>query len=407
MEITVTDIPKSIKSFAFSPKTVLSERTTVEYLIRMKEYIFGSKCCDAADEIGIDVYDLVFIGEKAFMECCEPYLTRIRDKDKEIIKTALLLKKMYVGEYIRISLLKCSNDKAYVREPEKAYLVLLNEDIKALKRKKNEESAEKKDIGLNKHAKIILESVRLAAVKFGMMKALQIKELIDKYNYRRFSSSLKLNNRPASVEDVTSTLSLNRVINIVDFSNSKTRINFSALFSIAYGGFRITDLYSKNTVFEITSFDKEKKLSELASDFINIINNGNGIEIANMLIHIITVYSAIELPPVNMNDLGEVMDNYSIYYATATLASVCEKIFKFDGMNGELRKYLKKHTLENYWNVNDRLMLMKQYSIIVSFCYDLAHFDPEAYREDPEYQGSILYRFENAERFAKELKRNA
>ena len=54
----------------------------------------------------------------------------------------------------------------------------------------------------------------------------------------------------------------------------------------------------------------------------------------------------------------------------------------------------------------DRLLLMKQYSVVVTFCYKLAHFDPVLYREDPEYQGEILYAFERAEKFAKELKKS-
>ena len=196
------------------------------------------------------------------------------------------------------------------------------------------------------------------------------------------------------------------ILNKADLSDPKNRISFSALFAIAYGGFTLNDLYAKNTVFDITSFDKEKKLCDLSGDLINIVYNGNGIEIANMFIHIITVFSKIELPPVNMKDLGSVMDNYSLYYAAASLSAVCENIFKYNGMNGELKQYLKKHTIDNYWTSMDRLLLMKQYSVVVTFCYKLAHFDPELYREDPGYQGEILYSFERAEKFAKELNKN-
>ena len=114
----------------------------------------------------------------------------------------------------------------------------------------------------------------------------------------------------------------------------------------------------------------------------------------------------IDLPVVNMNDLGSIMDNYSIYYAAASLASVCESIFRFDGMNGQLRQYIKKHTIDNYWNFMDKIMLMKQYTVVVSFCYKLSNFDINDYREDPEYQGEILYSFERAEKFSRELKKN-
>lgn len=401
MEITVTDVPKCIKTFAFSPRVILSEKTTIEYLMRMKEYIFGNSCCLSAEKIGIDMFDLVFIGEKAFSEYCEHYLIKIRERDKDIIKTAFLLKKLYNGEYVRISGLTCSTDKAYVKEPEFVCLNLLNVDTK--KKKTVVIKDNKKKQNLNKKAKVILESVRLAAVKFGMQNTIQYKELIDKYNFRRFSSNLKLNNRPISLDEMTDVLAAKKDKCLADLSNPKTRISFSALFAIAYGGFKLSDLYEKNTVFDMTGFDKEKKICDLSGDLITIIYNGNGIEIANMFIHIITTFSKTELPPVDMNDLASIMDNYSMYYAAASLASVCESIFKLDGLNGELKQYIKKHTIDNYWTVMDRLLLMKQYSVVVTFCYKLAHFDPELYREDPEYQGEILYAFERAEKFAKEL----
>ena len=408
MEISVTDVPRCIKSFSFSPRVILSERNTVEYLIRMKEYIFGSRCRDAAEKLGIDLFDLVFINDRTFGECCNMYLKRVRDRDRDIIRTAFLLKKMYNGDYVRICDLKCENDKAYVKEPEHAYLNMLNDVADEQDKKKNflskfELKPSVKN-SLNKKARIALEAVRLSAMKFGMKSAVQYKELIDKYNYRRFSTNLRFNNRPASVEQIEKLLTERKKKCLADLSNPKTRINFSALFAITYGGFTVYDLYSKNTVFDTAIFDKEKKLAVLAGDLIDIIYNGNGIEIANMFIHIITTFSKTELPPVDMSDLGSVMDNYSLYYAVATLASVCESVFKYNGLNGELRQYLKKHTLENYWNCMDRLMLMKRYSAVVSFCYTLSNFDADIYREDPEYQGEILYSFERAEKFSRELK---
>lgn len=403
VDITVTDVPRCIKTFVFSPRAILSEKTTVEYLLRMKEYIFGSSCIRSAEKVGIDVFDLVFIGDKAFSECCEFYLNKIRDRDKDIIKTAFLLKKMYNGDNIRIAGLKCNTDKAYVKEPEVVYLSLLNDETN---KKKKISVKERNNLNLNKKAKIVFESIRLAAVKFGMQNTLQYKELIDKYNFRRFSSNLKLNNRPISLDEMNAILEAKKEKCLTDLSNPKTRISFSALFAIAYGGFSLKDLYEKNTVFDITSFDKEKKLCDLSGDLITIIYNGNGIEIANMFIHIITTFSQTEIPPVDMRNLADVMDNYSMYYATASLASVCESIFKYEGLNGEFRQYIKKHTIENYWTSMDRLLLMKQYAIIVTFCYKLAHFDPVLYREDPEYQGEILYAFERAEKFAKELSKD-
>ena len=404
MEITVTDLPKCIKSLVFSPKTILSEKTTVEFLLNMKEYIFGNSCCKAAETIGINVFDLVFVGQRSFSEYCDFYLNKIKDKEKDIIKTAFLLKKMYNGERIRISSVMCDNGKAYIKEPESAYLNILNDDVK-FEKKIRKVHNNKNDLDLDKYARVILESVRLSAVKYGMKNTIQYKELIDKYNFRRFSTNLRLNNRPATIEEVNTVLANEENKILTDLSVPKNRINFSVLFAIAYGGFTLKDLYSKNTVFDITSFDKEKKLSDLAGDLIDIVYNGNGIEIANMFLHIISVFADTEFIPVDMKNLASVMDNYALYYAMASLAAVCENIFKYDSMNGQMKKYLKKHTIDNYWTSMDKFMMMKQYSVVITFCYKLAHFDQNLYREDPEYQGEILYAFECAEKFSKDVKK--
>ena len=407
MEIAINDVPRCIKSFTFSPKIILSEKKTSEYFLRMKEYIFGANCCEAAEKIGLDVFDLVFINDKTFSECVDIYLRKLREYDKDVIRCAFLMKKMYSGEYIRISEIKCEDDKAYVREPEHAYFCFPDElpDNSGKKRFMNKVGLKPTvKNSLNKKAKVMLESIRLSAMKYGMKSSVQIKELIDKYNYRRFSTNLRFNNRPATVEQIDALLTERKNKCLADLSNPKTRINFSVLFAITYGDFTLNDLFSKNTVFDTTSFDKEKDLSVLASRLIDIIYNGNGVEIANMFINMITYFSQTELPDVNMEDLGSVMDNYSLYYAVATLANVCENVFKYKGMNGELKMYLKKHTLENYWNCMDRLMLMKRYSVVVAFCYLMSNFDAEIYRDDPEYQGEVLYAYERAEKFSKELK---
>ncbi len=409
MEIAVTDIPKSIKTFAFSPRVILSEKNTVEYLVRMREYIFGSKCCEAAEKLDINTFDLVFINDKAFSECCGMYLLKLRERDKDIIRTALMLKKMYNGVYVRISSVSFNGDEIIIKDPEYAFLNMLNDmpEDSAEKKKfieKREKKAKKK-YDLDKYARTVLESVRLAAVKYGMKNSVQYKELIDKYNYRRFSTNIKLNNRPIDIREVEALLTKNKDKFIVDLSNTKTRINFSVLYAISYGGYKLSDLYAKNTVFENTSFEKEKRLADLASNLLTIIYNGNNIEIANMFIKIITTFAGLDLPPVNMKSLSSVMDNYSMYYATASLALVCENIFRFDALGGDFKQYLKKHTLENYWSFMDRILIMKQYTDVVSFCYKLSNFDINDYREDPEYQGEILYAFERAEKFSKELKK--
>ena len=402
MEIEITDFPGSIKSFLFLPNRILSDKRTVEYLGKMKKYIFGEKTCTACDKLGISVFDLVFINDKPLSDLCGVYLNWLKEKDKDPIRTAVILRSLHKGETVRISGAVISGEKAFIKDPEKLTVKPGHGNSNIIRPSKNEAANDE----FNVKSQTVLESVRLSALKYGLNYAIKYKELIDKYNYRRFGSNLKINNRPSSIEEITSVFSRSSDTILTDLSNPKIRVIYSVLYSIAYGGFTLSDIYSKNTVFEMESFDKEKRLGELAGEFINIVYNGNRIEIVNVFIDMILAFVSSEMPDVNMNDLGSVMDNYSLYYAAASIASVCEKIYSYDGFNSDMKEYLKKHTFYSYWTINDKIMLMKEYSKIISFCYKMSQFDYKLYMEDPEYQAEILYAFASSEKFSEELKGN-
>ncbi|MBQ3841346.1 MAG: hypothetical protein II820_01510 [Ruminiclostridium sp.] len=401
MEIEITDFPESIKSFFFSPKKILSDKLTVDYLGKMKKYIFGTNTCSACEKLGISVFDLVFINEKPLYELCGRYIRKVKEREKDPIRTAVILRSFHKSELVRISDVIIGNEKAFIKDPEIVKLKITPENTNIVKPSKNK----KPNDGFNKKAQTVLESVRLSALKYGMNYAIRYKELIDKYNYRRFSSNLKINNRPASVEEIVSIFSSSSEKILTDLSNPKVRVIYSVLFAMAYGGFTLPDIYSKNTVFEVESFDKEKRLGDLACDFINIVYNGNRMEIANVFIDMILSFVNAKMPAVNMNDLGSIMDNYTMYYAAASIASVCENIYNYNGFNADMKEYLKKQTFTNYWTINDRIMLVKQYSSIISFCYKMSQFDYKLYLEDPEYQAEILYSFESSAKFSEELKK--
>ncbi len=408
MEIAVRDLPKCIRSFSFSPRAVYSDVDNINFLVETKEYMFGIKCCEAAEKLDIDLFDLVFVNEKTFGECFDAVIKKRDIENIDVLKTAFMMKRMYSGDHVQISRIIIKGDIAYVTEPEYSYINIIGENSERpsdRKRRKEEKKAQKK-IELNNRAKVVLESVKLRALKYSMEKCVSNKELIDKYNVRRFSTNLRLNYRPAGLDEINAAMALKKDRMFADFSKEKTRINFSVLYSIAYGGYTLKDIYSKNTVFEANSGSKEKRLSDLSSELLTILYNGNGIEISNMMINIIVKFTQTELPPVDLNDLDVIIENYPVYYAVANLAAICENIFKFDsGNHTNMREYLNTHTFLNYWTVLDRLMFMKQYSDVVSFCYRLSTFDMELYRDDPEYQGSVLYSFESAEKFAEELKK--
>ena len=100
---------------------------------------------------------------------------------------------------------------------------------------------------------------------------------------------------------------------------------------------------------------------------------------------------------------GEIkMDNYSIYYAVASLASTCESLFS---LNGEIKKYMKSRLIDSYWKYTNRLIALKGFSSVAVFCYRLSELDVKKYRNSKTYREEILYYFEAADNFLKEFEK--
>ena len=244
-----------------------------------------------------------------------------------------------------------------------------------------------KDKGLNDEAENICETVRISALKLSMKKALDNKELIDKYNFRRFSSRLRLNNRPATIDEINRMLVKRKVYTFADLSQTRLRLNFTALYAISYMGLTLEDLYGSDTVFLPDSKEKDELISKAASDLIGIINNGNGVEIANMFVSMIIGLTEAKIPKADILNLSEIMDNYSIYYAVASLASTCESLFS---LNGEIKKYMKSRLIDSYWKYTNRLIALKGFSSVAVFCYRLSELDVKKYRNSKTYS-CLLY----------------
>jgi len=398
MELIMEDLPKCIKSSSFSPKAIFSDMDSINFILETKEYLFGLRCLEAAEKLGIDLFDLVFVNEMPFCDRFDKILKKQDYKEIDILKTAYLLKCIYCGDYVRIARVRIKGDIAYIKPPEYCFFRFVG----VPNRKNKYEKLPEKNTELNKKSSVILESLRLRALGYSMSKCMEYKEMIDKSNYYRFSTHLRLNTRPAGIGDINAAMSLRKDRLFADFSKDKTRINFSVLYAIAYGNYTMEELFSLN---KLNDRENKKSLADLSSDLLTIIYNGNGIEISSMMINMIVSFSQIKLPPVSLDRLDIIIDNYSIYYAIANLAAICENMFRFDsGRQNEMREYMNRHAFFNYWTVMDRLSLMKQYSTIVSFCYKLSMFDAELYRDDPEYQGSVQYSYDCAVRFAEELK---
>ena len=406
MKITVTEIPAPIISLFFSPKNILFDRKCCEWLIKTKPFIFGKKTEALAEKAGFDMYDLVFFGEKPLCDCMRKYQYRYSEGERELLRLALIIRRLYKGESVKLLKTEGYNGEIIVGEPVFLRLSIIDSgyDYSKLNAKilRKSEKNYIKDKGLNAEAENICETVRMAALKLSMKKALDNKELIDKYNFRRFSSRLKLNNRPATIDEINRMLVKRKVYTFVDLSETKLRLNFTALYAISAMGLTLEDLYGSDTVFLPDSEKKDELISRAASDLINIINNGNGVEIADMFSGMIVSFCETEIPKADLLNLSEIINNYSIYYAVASLASTCEKLFS---VNEELKKYLRKRLIDVYWKYTNRLMALKGFSSVAVLCYRLSELDVNKYRNSKTYREEILYYFEAADNFLKEFEK--
>lgn len=403
MKITVSEIPDKITGLFFSPSAIISDNKVCNYLERMMPFIFGRTTVNSAEKLEIDIFDLVFVKDKPFSDYFNRRVKKYYGRPA-ILKTALLLRLLYRGSYIKIAKLGINEDSIYVKEPRFITLGIIdtahnytrvNERIS----KKSERNM-KKNLPLNKRSEHILFTVDIAVVKNLMKKGPEYKELIDKYNFRRFSSDLRINNRPATLGEVNRLLSGRKKYTFADLSDTKVRLEFTALYAMAYGDFTLSELFGKDAVFEGSSAERDMELSKCAGDFITIVLNGNGIEIAGMLVNMISAFAECDLPEVNLSDLRSIMENYTIYYAVSSLAALCLDIFS---LNENFKSFMRKKIIGSYWNYTKKLMLMKQYSSVAALCRKLAELNIEAFRDIPAYQNEITDAFEEAEKLVSEI----
>lgn len=406
MKITVTEIPKPIISLFFSPKNILFDKKCCEWLYKTKPFIFGKETGALAEKAGFNIYDLIFFGDKPLCDCIKKYLYRYSEGERELLGLALIIRRLYRGETVKLLKIEGYNGEIIVGEPLFLSLSIIDSgyDYSKLNAKIYRKSEKNyiKDKGLNEEAELICETIRMAALKISMKKVLDNKELIDKYNFRRFSSRLKLNNRPATIDEINRMLVKRKVYTFADLSETKLRLNFTALYAIAYKGLTLEDLYGSDTVFLPDSREKDEIISRAASDLIGIINNGNGVEIANMFVSMIIGLTKAEIPEADLSKLSEIMDNYSIYYAIASLASTCESLFS---LNDEIKKYMKNRFIDSYWKYTNRLIALKGFSSVAVLCHKLSGLDVTKYRNSKTYRDEILYYFESADNFLKEFKK--
>lgn len=403
MKVTVTALPKLLSSFFVNVKKIAADEKTMDYVRRMKEFIFGKDTLRCAALMDMDIYNLVFIRNIPFREYISRKVEKIPDSEKENVMTALLINALYKGKPVRLVPLLKKGDNIIMGEAELLRLSIIDTslDYNSKNRqllKKSEKNAEL-DYELSKSGLRYVETIQMGIVKYYMKKAINEKEFMDKVNFRRFSSGLRLNNRPAGIDDINALLNKRKNMTFIDLTEPSARIYLSLLYIITFKKKKLSDVFNSDKVFTVSPED-DYIYSQGASEFINIIYNGNGIEIADTLIKMAECFGKIDIPVLEPGNLIDLIDNFKEINAVAAIAYKFDKAFS---EHMDLKVNMRRKMIDNYWTVYFNIIQYKKFATVVAFCYLLASLDLNKYRDEPAYTDEILTEFAEMEKAVKEI----
>ncbi len=403
MKITITAVPKPLTRLFPNTWVIADDENCLYYIEKMKEFIFGRETLRIAYNMGLDIFTLVFIKDAPFKEVYYKKVEMLPENKRDVVLTGLLINAMYRGKPVRIVNLYKQDNQIKVSEPQLIRLNIIDTDIDYAyinKRliKKAEKNGQKK-YGFNEMSSHYMDTISMGLVKDYIRKAINEKEFLDKINIKRFSKDLRINNRPASADDLNMLLQKRRKVTLIDLTDISARMYLSALYAITFKNIKIEDIFNVEKVF-LPDSPEERICSEAASEFINIIYNGNGIEICDILVKMAEVFSKMEMPSLQAGKLGDIFNNYTIIYAAAALAYKFDKAFS---RHEHLKMTMRMQMIDRFWGVYCNILLYKKYGDIVSFCHSVADIDLKRYRDDHEYENSIIRSFEAAERAVRDI----
>ena len=403
MKITLTAVPKLLSSFFIDVEAIANDESIMNYAQRMKEFIFGKETMKCAALMDLDLFNLVLYKGVPFRDIVIEKIKYIRNVNTENLLTAILICYLYKGKHVRVIPLSKSGEGIIIGEPTLLRLSIIDTetDYKRINRKldKKYEKNCRKNYEPEKSFERYFDTIQMAVVKYYMKQAINNKEFIDKVNFRRFSTGLRLNNRPANIDDINNLLRKRKNMTFIDLTDSSSRINLSALYTVVFKKVRLNDIYDSEKVFESSSVNEEI-YSKAASEFINIIYNGNGIEISDVLVKMAEGFSKIEMPVLTPGKLNDIIENFNIIYAAAAISHKFDKAFTEHEM---LKKNMRHRMIDNYWNVYCNIIQFKKLGSVVAFCYLLANLDLNKYRDNISYSEEVLNEFAEAEKAVKEI----
>lgn len=403
MKITITAVPKALTSLFINAEKIAADEYILDYAQRMKEFIFGKETMKACVLMDMDIFNLVFIKGIPFREYILKKLRNVDEFKRENVSTALLINALYRGKPVYLIPIVKSGEKMIIGDMTATRLSIIDTSLDYNRKnkwlsKKYDRNIEK-DYELNKVSQRYLETIQMAVVKYYMKCAINEKEFMEKINYRRFSTGLRLNNRPAPLEEINALLLKRKNMTFIDLTDSSSRVNLSALYGVVYKNMKLAEIMDSDKVFSSDS-DSDEKYSAAASEFINIIYNGNGIEISDILVKMAEKFSKVEIPVIAPGNLNDIIENFSVIYSVAAISYKFDKAFTEHEM---LKKNMRRMMIDNYWNVYCNIIQYKKFGSVVAFAYLLANLDLNKYRDDISYSDEIMNEFAEAEKAIKEI----
>lgn len=403
MKITLNAVPKVLSSYFLTAEKILNDKKCIEYIEKMREFIFGRETVSIARLLGLDLFTLVFYKEMPFREHIKDKLT-VKEKE-EIILTGFLINYLCRGKYIRILPLIKSGDDIFLGDFSLLRLSIIDTsaDYKKMNNKllKRADKNEVKKYELSKLSNHYIETVRMGIVKYYVRKVINEKIFLDKINYKRFSSGLRLNNRPADMESINALLRKRKNLTFIDLTDTSARLNLSALYAVTFYKANINDIFNSSLIFSPDNNTLSDEIyGKAASELINIIYNGNGIEICDVLVKMAIEFSKIELPKIDPDDLNAIIKNYTVIYAAAAMAYKYDKAFSQHEM---LKTTMRRQMIDNFWHTYWRILTYKKYGTVVSFCCMLSEIDLNNYRDIRSYSDSVMSEYAKAQTALKEI----
>ncbi len=403
MKITVTAVPKPLTKLFPNTWTIADDENCINYVEKMKEFIFGRETLKIAYDMGLDIFTLAFIKDAPFNDIYYKKVEMLPENKKEPVLLGLLVNAMYRGRPVRLVNLYRQCGQIKVSEPQLIRLNIIDTDVDyGYINKKLTKMAERNgshEWKLNDSANHYMDVISMGLVKDYIKKAINEKEFLDKINLKRFSKELRINNRPATLKDVNILLQKRKNVTLIDLSDPSSRMYLSALYAITFKDIKMKDIFDVEKVF-LPDSPEERICSEAATEFINIIYNGNGIEICDILVKMAEVFSKMEMPSLQEGKLGDIFNNYTMIYAAAALSHRFDKAFS---RHEHLKLAMRRQMIDRFWGVYCNILLYKKYGDIISFCHQVANMDLKKYRDDREYENSIIRSFEAAERAVREI----